>query len=126
MSHEIQTANLAPQKDIAYEGDIIQIQYPDSDAPYKKGDRFTVDFRTTALDDTTEQFIITTTDQVVGDDEYILITKNNPIHERHELMRTFLTKSDAELFALFKWGGNAEQEFSRFIQLVRNQMARKY
>jgi len=126
MCHKKQTANLAPQKNIAYGGDIIQIQHPDSHALYKKGDIFTVDFRTTALDDTTEQFIITTTDQVVSDDEYIIITKNNPIHERHELMREFLSKSDAELFAQFKWGANTERDFNRFIQLVRNQMVRKY
>lgn len=107
----------------AYAGDIIQVTNPEPNATYKIGDLFEVDFRQSDLGACDDTFLLTTTEEAISDEEYILIKKVNARHFREDITVQYLNKSNEELIALFKIEQEGEQAFNQFMALVRTNLS---
>lgn len=102
----------------AYSGDVIKITKEIEDVDCKLGDVFTVDFRQSDLGACDDNLLTVENGEVIADDEYVIIEKINNIHFSREL-KDILSQSDDKILSNFKWGGQGESEFGRFMYLVR-------
>lgn len=108
----------------AHYGDVIAIINASEGSDYKVGDVFEVDMRASYMGACDDDTLMTTCGKVIMDDEYEILEYNSTVHAE-DIVREYLSKNNGQLLSEFKWGGEGEGSFSKFMNNLRRVLANK-